>query len=80
MTEITLVADNVIRDVIVERFGRQAIRDETAEQFTATLELPQREATYRFLLSLGVHARVTGNDPFLVAFKQYTAMILTQYQ
>lgn len=80
MTEITLIADNVVRDVIVERFGRQAIRDETAERFTATLELPQREATYRFLLSLGVHARVTGNDPFLVAFKQYTAMILTQYQ
>lgn len=80
MIEITLVADNVVRDVIVERFGRQVIRDETAEQFTATFKLPQHEATYRFLLSLGVHARVTGNEPFVVAFKQYTAMILTQYQ
>lgn len=79
VTEITLIADNVVRDVLVERFGRHVIHHETATQLTAVLELPQREATYRFLLSLGTHAQVTGNDAFVAAFKRYTAKVLGQY-
>lgn len=76
---VTLTADHTLRDLVVERFGLQAIRHETPSGFQAQLNLPQTESGYRFLLSLGLQATVQAPTAFMTGFQDYLTAVQQNY-
>ena len=68
---ITLKADNFVRDQIIERFGFQVIQSSTPHAFIATIQLPDTERAYQFILSLGTRVRLVGDSVFKQHLKHY---------
>lgn len=77
--EVLITADNVVRDVIVERFGNQVIQSEDADELTAKLRLTDQPGAYRFLLSLGQHVKITSPAKFKQKFLAYIHQIEANY-
>ncbi|MGX7205573.1 helix-turn-helix transcriptional regulator [Enterococcus pingfangensis] len=78
---LTLKADQLIRDVLVERFGGGTVTATTQNEFLIEVKLPQNEASFRFLLSLGKHAQIVQSEgTFLAEFKNYLQEVATIYR
>ncbi|MFD0896687.1 helix-turn-helix transcriptional regulator [Loigolactobacillus binensis] len=80
LTPITLQAANQVRAVITERYGSAGIKQAVAGYFEVTLALPDNEAAYRFILSLGAQVKIIAGTAFRTHFKAYLAQITAQYQ
>ncbi|WP_056947696.1 helix-turn-helix transcriptional regulator [Secundilactobacillus odoratitofui] len=76
---VTILADNIVRDVIVERFSSRVISDESKTHFRAHLQLPQTDSGYRFILSLGVHVKICDAPQFVTGLRIYLGRVLGQY-
>lgn len=77
---LTLKADQQIRDVLVERFGKKSLTPIDQERFLIDVRLPQNEDSFRFLLSLGRHAQIVQSDSsFFDAFKKYLQTVGAMY-
>jgi len=76
---LTVKIDNLVRDQFVERFGQHTIQTQTPTDFTAQIQLPKNEAGYRFILSLGTHAKILAGTKFLAGFQQYLSAVTALY-
>ncbi|MFC6182560.1 helix-turn-helix transcriptional regulator [Lactiplantibacillus daowaiensis] len=79
LTTITLTADNLVRDQVVERFGPQVIQTQTKTKFTAQVALPNNESAYRFILSLGTHVQLLAGTAFSTDFTDYLHQLTSNY-
>ncbi len=79
LVSITLRAANSIRDVFSERYGSTAIKQLLDGHFEATITLPNNEAAYRFILSLGNKAEIIAGDVFRAGFEKYLAQVAQIY-
>lgn len=70
--KVTLQADHLIRDVMIERFGAAEITPINENSFLIDLRLPKTENAFRFILSLGKHAKIIKSEgTFLTEFQDY---------
>ncbi|WP_071130094.1 helix-turn-helix transcriptional regulator [Enterococcus timonensis] len=77
---ITLQAQQLIRDILVERFGEAKMTAVNQDEFLIELTIPKSEASFRFLMSLGKRAKIIKSDPlFLTEFRQYLAAVSSLY-
>ncbi len=79
MQEITIKADNTVRDLIIERFGNKQLKQLENHEFEAQLRLPQTENAYRFILSLGDKVKIIEGQEFLEGFQDYLESIRSLY-
>lgn len=59
------------RDIFVERFGSQNIKEMSENYFTSSLKLPNNENTYRLLLSFGKRIQIISNGELENSYRTY---------
>ncbi|EUJ42706.1 helix-turn-helix transcriptional regulator [Paenilisteria rocourtiae] len=80
MAEVSIVIDKIAREQIALRFGADTIEPLGKSQFLAKVMLPNHEAGYRFLLSLGKHVTIHKTGDFYDGFISYLKQIQSKYE
>lgn len=70
-TIVLLAVAERFRDVFVERFGPDVINETDGQTFHAMIGLPNNEASFRFLLSLGQGVQILNQSQFKTDFRSY---------
>ncbi|WP_327037014.1 WYL domain-containing protein [Lysinibacillus macroides] len=77
---VHLSVDITVRHQFIERYGKDAVKKETASSYLATIELPENQYAYRFLAGFGHKVRIIKPKRFIAKYVNFLEGALKLYK
>lgn len=77
---VHLLVDIAVRDQFIDRYGKDAVKKETASSYLATIELPENHYAYQFLAGFGNKVKIINPKSYIAKYVSFLEEAVKLYK